>query len=492
MSQRMVNPPKIRQTKTNHPSPLRKILHRSSETAPEIPVSRPEASRAVTFEPFAMPKQRGLVWGIATPTETPLQSGGQNIKSVEKPLPGLPIQVSRVPVKSVSVQKAHEEHLRLLPRAKSELHLERTMRANSHQSLPELSIIIEEDRPSIRLSKTAPDQTAYVGNKADFSVFDQEAVQADPLAFMPILVPTKAPLRGWSPEDLECPEMTSSNSSLASSRSTSVVTTPLPKWETESAYPFPLVRIANDDDGHAIMDDEVSALNKLPTRSAKLRSGANGKEAGQHHPAIEEMFLELDEAQSQWFNPERKTPTCPKTYNDGRLAAEWISKEINKPRSAAVLPKDAKTKSLVTEKARSTPKPSNQKSSRSSGVRVPVPKLSVTQRVGPATTVATTAIRADRAPDAVREEGSLRKQKQAAAADLFEYADLKDNHRSSHEKGRLEAERTAKEFWSRYKATKSGVLEKPPVKVMLESLFYTAPADLRPCPERLRFLGIRR
>ena len=491
MSQSIANPHEIRHTQTTPSSPLRKVLQRSRQTAPELSVTRPEASRAVTFEPFAIPKQRGLLWGIATPTETPLRSGGQYISSIEKPLPGLPMQRAQVPSKRISATRDHNAPLRVLPRAKSELHLERTMRANSHQSLPELSTIIEEDRPSITSSRTTPNQTAVICHKAYPPIIEQAAVQADPLAFMPILVPTKAPLRGWSPEDLDCPGMTSSNNSLASSRTTSVVTTPLPKWETESAYPFPLVRIANADDGHAIVDDEASALNDFSIRSVRMRPEANKKGAAQHHPAIEEMLVELADAQSQWFGPERRNPSHPQRHNNGRLAAERISEDMEKPWSATVLPGHATTRSSVSDETRSAPETSSRDGRRSSGTRIPVPKLSVLQSVAPPAFIATAVLPADRAANTIKQGGSIIKKRQAAAADLFEYADLKDNN-ASFETGRMEAERIAKEFWTKYKATKSGVQENLPVKVMLESLFYSAPADLRPCPERLRFLGIRR
>ena len=437
-----------------------------------------------------MPKRRGLVWGIATPTETPLQSAGQIVSSVDKPLPGLPIQPSPVPVKRISVPK---EAMGVLPRAKSELHLERTMRANSHQSLPELSTIIEEDRSSITSSRSAPVQTASRCQQVALPLFDQETIQADPLALMPILVPTQAPLRGWSPEDLDFPEMTSSNSSLASSRTTSVVTTPLPKWETESAYPFPLVRIANNDDGHAVMADEKSAFKTLSKTSAKLRSGANKMEALQHHPAIEEMFIQLDDAQSQWFDHERRSSNYSTVASqDGRNPARIVSEKIKKPQSTSVVPKDAKPKSYVSERARAPSETSNQKSKRSSGVRVPVPKVSTVQSVAPSGTITTMAVPSYSASQPIIEKGApICKQKEVDATGLFTYANP-EGLDAKYEKGRMEAERIAKDFWSKHKATKSGVVEKPPVKVMLESLFYTAPADLRPCPERLRFLGIRR
>lgn len=406
---------------------------------------------------------------------------------------------------------------------------------------------MEPPRPALTSSQTAPLPVSTMCQPQLYPPsFDRRATQTqteDPLAFIPIMQPTKAPLRGWSDVDLNfdlgCPDLQdsrprgsidSTGSSTDSSRTTSRVVTPTLK---SPGFPFPAVEVYDQEEGEGLSEfrpgfGRTSTLSyrQEPAIKHPHPRAAQATEHHQHHPLIQEMLSEIDQAHSDW--KQHRRPALAVDNGMRRLSKMEVdqlrksgqSARHRRAMSSAHVPDEvndnaegsnsASTSHKNKKEAQPEPFGSLFASASDRGhADYPEPDLLIIKpehltkptieiKKVPRKPVMQSFTRPDvqvRSQSAVVHSSASAHSSQSQAVkpndfDLFATSRMRD-HKRNYDRGKQMAGEIAKEFWAKHQPNDLGAKDRPTTKELLEGLFYHAPADLYPCPERLEFLGIQ-
>jgi hypothetical protein len=507
MSSPTLPPPLGRHGQSLPVSPLRSALKKVQDL--DGTISRPSTSRRVTFQSSDHPNETELINGLKS--VDPLVTVAIE-KNLNKPLPGLPVRRPRVMKRLTGAS--------LIPSQRSVSASEPTSPANVEpMAVPQTppaksdrraSVVVatpDHERPTLTSSRTAPLPVTIAPVEVFPPSFDRRATQTgNPFAFIPVMEPTKAPLRGWNPHDLDCPALTrGSVDSIASSRTNSRVTTPSPKLESASGFPFPPVEIYEEDETY----NEPFEFKEEPLFDSNKDHKISYEPESQFHPLIQEMLREIDQAHSEWvgqpiaatqIKPEKSTPIdIAQLKKSGRTA------QNRRSASTSCLPQANDESSAPTKKEQlpelfeslfqgsddgghlDHPEPDLVQPEKLQPMVKKVPRKPVMQ------SFTRPELQARSQSAVVCSSSRSRRRTEVAKPnefDLFATRDLGD-HKRNYDKGKQMAREIAKDFWAKHAPTKGNEKDRPTTKELLEGLFYHAPADLYPCPERLQFLGIQ-